>query len=261
MIKKSNDMISLKDFTIGIPKEFILEELNDDIRNAWQLSLDIFQDAGAKIVDISLPLLRLAVPCYYVLACAEASSNLSRYDGIRYGLNYIDNNKQEVEIGGLQKLISKNRGLGFGPEVIKRILTGSFILTENSYHEYYGNANRIRNGIRKEMKNLFVEKGINIIACPTSPTLPYALNDPPDPCQMLLNDMFTVPANLAGVPAISLPISVSYSSKYETNLPIGIQFIAPHLNEKNLFQASLALEQRIQFEKYIPKWLSNANKL
>jgi len=258
MIKKSNNLISLKDVTIGIPKEFILDELNDDIRKAWQLAIDMFIDAGAKVVDVSLPLLRLAVPCYYILACAEASSNLSRYDGIRYGLRYDPDmaEKQEVEIGALHKLISKNRGLGFGPEVIKRILTGSYVLSESAYHQYYGNADRIRNGIRKEMRAMFSDNNIHMIACPTSPTLPYALNDPPDPCQMLLNDLFTVPANLTGSPAISIPISVSYSSKYDTNLPIGIQLMGPSLSETQLFQSALALEQRAQFNKnHTPEWL------
>jgi aspartyl-tRNA(Asn)/glutamyl-tRNA(Gln) amidotransferase subunit A len=258
MIRKSNNLISLKDVTIGIPKEFILNELNDDIRKAWQLAIDMFIDAGAKVVDVSLPLLRLAVPCYYILACAEASSNLSRYDGIRYGLRYDPDmaEKQEVEIGALHKLISKNRGLGFGPEVIKRILTGSYVLSESAYHQYYGNADRIRNGIRKEMTALFSDNNINMIACPTSPTLPYSLNDPPDPCQMLLNDLFTVPANLTGSPAISIPISVSYSSKYDTSLPIGIQLMGPSLSESQLFQSALALEQRAQFnKKHTPEWL------
>ena len=256
MIVRSNGAMSLKHVTVGVPKEFILEELNDDIRKAWQLSLDMLQDAGAKVVDVSMPLLRLAVPCYYVLACAEASSNLSRYDGIRYGFRYKEEDgKHDIELGALHKLIAKNRGLGFGPEVIKRILTGSFVLSESAYHQYFGNADRVRHGIRKEITELFSTHGVNMIACPTSPTLPYALNDPPDPCQMLLNDMFTVPANLTGVPAISIPINVSYSSQYDTNLPVGIQLIGPSLSESQLFIAALALEQRAEFYKHTPQWL------
>lgn len=265
LLTLSREHLSLSGITIGVPDEFLLEELDRDVFTAWQQALDVLSDAGAAIKKISLPTLKQALPCYYVLACAEASSNLSRYDGIRYGNHSVGTSEQSTAtIHGsgdksLQAMISRTRGIGFGPEVLKRILAGTFILSESAYHEYYGKAELIRQKIKAEVSAAFREGGVNIIAGPTSPMLPFELDNPPPPADMILGDLFTVPINLFGGPAISVPIAVSNVpatiKSPSTVKPIGIQLMGPFLGELSLLRTALTLEQRVNFKDLIPDWV------
>ena len=249
--------ISLKGTTIGLPIEFIVEELDQQARQEFEKSLSMLQDAGATIKQISIPSLKLALPCYYLLACAEASSNLSRYDGVRYGQrfqgNTIESNLSTTNqiAANLHEMISSTRGSYFGPEVIKRILTGTFVLCKGSYDEYYGKAVAVRLLIRKEIEEIYAKEGIDVLASLTTPVLPFPLDNPPDSADMLLNDFLTVPANLAGIPAVSVPVGTCVrhlTDQSQEVLPIGLQLFGKANREFDLLRIALAVEQRAQFK-------------
>jgi aspartyl-tRNA(Asn)/glutamyl-tRNA(Gln) amidotransferase subunit A len=242
------------------------------------------------VITVSIPTLKFALPCYYLLACAEASSNLVRYDGIRYGCNDLSSifNHHSTTHGNgdsmnhndlheknrllnnynllteyqmdYDQLISKFRALKFGHEVIKRILTGTFILSKNSIQEFFYVTNEIRKQLQYEYSQIFYHnRPIDMILCPTAPTLPYQYSNLPSAKDMLVNDLFTVSSNLIGNPSISLPITTtsaqSDTNKNHTNqpiLPIGMQLMTSHHNEVLLFKVALAVEQRVEFFKKIP---------
>ena len=269
MIANSNNKISLYGTVIGVPDEFIVEELDLSAREEFERSLHVLQDAGAEIRRVSIPSLKYALPCYYLIACAEASSNLAKYDGIRFGKRLIpdqSNSKRNKVAFDLHAMISATRGQYFGPEVIKRILTGTFVLCRGSYDDYYGKATLVRKLIQKEISEVYEKQGIHLLASLTTPILPFSLNDPPDGNTLMLNDYLTVSANLTGNPAISVPVGTvkrNSVNKFNENmteiLPIGLQLFGPKFGELQLLKASLAIEQRVNFTSQVPNYVQTFN--
>jgi aspartyl-tRNA(Asn)/glutamyl-tRNA(Gln) amidotransferase subunit A len=219
---------TLKGVVIGKPREYFPDSLDASIRDLCERALDRFRSMGATIRDISLPRSTLAIPVYYILAPAEASSNLARFDGVRYGLR-VDPGK------GLRAMYEATRSEGFGPEVTRRILLGTYVLSAGYYDAYYKKAQAVRTLIATDFRSVFAG-GVDAIFTPTTPTPAFPIGAISDPYEMYLNDIFTVTANLAGVPAISVPIG------RVRRLPVGGQIITAHFDEYMMFRVAYALE-------------------
>jgi aspartyl-tRNA(Asn)/glutamyl-tRNA(Gln) amidotransferase subunit A len=219
---------TLEGVVIGKPKEYFPDSLDASIRDLCERSLDHFRSMGATVRDISLPRSPLAIPVYYILAPAEASSNLARFDGVRYGLR-VDPGK------GLKAMYEATRSQGFGPEVTRRVLLGTYVLSAGYYDAYYKKAQAVRTLIADDFRSVFTS-GVNAIFTPTTPTPAFPVGAISDPYEMYLNDIFTVTANLAGVPAISVPIG------QVRRLPVGGQIITAHFDEYTMFRVAYALE-------------------
>ena len=217
---------------IGIPKEYRLNNLPTEIEKLWQKGIEILKNNGAEIIDISLPHTSYAAAVYYVLAPAECSSNLARFDGVRYGHR---TNKINISLDEFYKY---SRAEGFGYEVKKRIIIGTFALSSGYYDAYYKKAQQVRRLILQDFLEAF--KKVDAILTPSTPNSAFSFSDMAnfDPIQIYLNDIFTVPANLAGLPAISVPAGFD-----DNNLPLGLQIIAPHFDEQTAFNIALAIEQ------------------
>ncbi|MFT7433332.1 MAG: aspartyl-tRNA(Asn)/glutamyl-tRNA(Gln) amidotransferase subunit A [Alphaproteobacteria bacterium] len=226
----------IKGLKIGLPKEYFVDELNLEVRAIIDKAIKNFEDQGAEVVEISLPYTKYAVPAYYIIAPAEAAANLSRYDGMRYGLR--------VEGENLQDTYMKTRTEGFGPEVQRRIMIGNYTLSSGYYDAYYTKAQRVRALITKDFEEAF-EK-VDIIITPTTPTPAFKLGGKvEDPIQMYLNDIFTVATNLAGLPGLSVPAG---TMTYEgSTLPVGVQIIGPAFSERKMLRAAYAHEQMTKF--------------
>lgn len=223
----------IKGKKIGIPKEYRVEGTNQEIIDLWEKGIQLLKDAGAEIVEISLPHSKYALPTYYIIAPAEASSNLARYDGVRYGLR-VDGNS-------LDEMYENTRAEGFGWEVKRRIMIGTYVLSAGYYDAYYKKAQRVRNLIAQDFAKAF-EK-VDAILTPTTPTEAFKIGEKQeDPITMYLNDLFTVAASLAGLPAMSLPIGLS-----KNGLPLGLQLITGALQEEKLFNIGSGLEAAAQF--------------
>jgi aspartyl-tRNA(Asn)/glutamyl-tRNA(Gln) amidotransferase subunit A len=227
---------TLEGMVIGKPKEYFPDSLDPSIRDLCERSLDRFRSMGATIRDISLPRSPLAIPVYYILAPAEASSNLARFDGVRYGLR-VDPGK------GLKAMYEATRSQGFGPEVTRRILLGTYVLSAGYYDAYYKKAQAVRTLIADDFRTVFAS-GVNAIFTPTTPTTAFPVGAISDPYEMYLNDIFTVTANLAGVPAISIPIG------RVRRLPVGGQIITAHFDEYTMFRVAYALEAGLGAEAH-----------
>jgi aspartyl-tRNA(Asn)/glutamyl-tRNA(Gln) amidotransferase subunit A len=221
---------------IGKPKEYFPETLDPNISELCDRALDRFRSMGATIRDVSLPRSPLAIPVYYILAPAEASSNLARFDGVRYGLR-VDSGK------GLKSMYEATRSQGFGPEVTRRILLGTYVLSAGYYDAYYKKAQAVRTLIADDFRAVF-NSGVHAIFTPTTPTPAFQVGAISDPYEMYLNDIFTVTANLAGVPAISVPIG------RVRGLPAGGQIITGHFDEYNMFRVAYALEAGLGAEAH-----------
>ena len=219
---------TLKGVVIGKPSEYFPDSLDASIKGLCERALDRFRSMGATIRDISLPRSTLAIPVYYILAPAEASSNLARFDGVRYGLR-VDPGK------GLRAMYEATRSEGFGPEVTRRILLGTYVLSAGYYDAYYRKAQAVRTLIADDFRSVFAS-GVDAIFTPTTPTPAFPIGAISDPYEMYLNDIFTVTANLAGVPAISVPIG------RVRRLPVGGQIITAHFDEYMMFRVAYALE-------------------
>lgn len=219
---------TLEGIVIGRPKEYFPPTLDSSIRHLCDRAFDHFQAMGATIRDISLPRTPLAIPVYYILAPAEASSNLARFDGVRYGLR-VDDGK------GLKAMYEMTRSQGFGREVTRRILLGTYVLSAGYYDAYYKKAQAVRSLIADDFRAVFTS-GVHAIFTPTTPTPAFPIGAISDPYEMYLNDIFTVTANLAGVPAMSVPIGRM------RNLPVGGQIITGHFDEYTMFRVGYALE-------------------
>jgi aspartyl-tRNA(Asn)/glutamyl-tRNA(Gln) amidotransferase subunit A len=217
----------LSTLTIGRPREYFPDALDPAIRARCDEILDKLRAAGATVRDVSLPHSGLAIPVYYIIAPAEASSNLARFDGVRYGLR--------VTGDGLTAMYEATRSKGFGAEVTRRILLGTYVLSAGYYDAYYRKAQQVRELITQDFRNVFAS-GVDVLFTPTTPTPAFKLGAVSDPYEMYLNDIFTCTANLAGNPAISVPIGKV------NGLPIGGQIIAPHFDELTMFTAAFALE-------------------
>ena len=228
----------LKGLNIGVPRGFIRGNLKADIENAFELSLRSLEKLGAKIIDIELPNLKYAVPVYYVLVSAEASSNLSRYDGVRFG-------QRSNNASNLREMYEKTRGEGFGKEVKRRIMMGTFALASGYYEAYYLKAQKLRTLIINDFNAAFAN--CDMIATPTSPSTAFKIGEKhSSPIEMFLADIFTVPANLAGLPAISIPCGVDAK-----NLPIGLQLHADVFKEETLLSAANLFLEKQPFENWL----------
>ena len=217
---------------IGIPKEYTQDGISEDIVKFYQKSIDWLKESGAEILPVSLPHTKYALPVYYIIAPAEASSNLARYDGVRYG--------KRNEAASLDEMYEITRGNGFGEEVKRRIMIGTYVLSSGYYDAYYLKAQKVRRLIKEDFDNVFHE--VDYILTPSTPTTSFELGKKQDPLTMYLNDIFTVPASLAGLPGISLPVGLDKSG-----LPIGIQLIANSFDEPGLISSARALERAAEF--------------
>ncbi len=219
----------LKGKKIGIPKEYLIEGLNNEIKEVWDNCINWFKSEGAEIVDISLPHTESALPTYYIIAPAEASANLARYDGIRYGFRQKEKD--------LKDLYQKTRGLGFGKEVKRRLMIGTYVLSAGYYDAYYLKALKVRKLISKDFEEAF--KICDLILTPTTPNVAFPIGEKQtDPIEMYLNDVLTVPASLAGLPAIS--VSSGFNKE---KLPIGLQVIGKPFDEISILGAGNAIEK------------------
>ncbi len=227
--------MDIKGLKIGIPAEYRPDGLNKEVASYWDKAAKILEDCGAEIIHINLPHTKYALPTYYVIAPAEASSNLARYDGVRYGLR-VDGN-------GLDEQYINTRTAGFGAEVKRRILIGTYVLSAGYYDAYYLKAQKVRRLIKNDFDEAF--KKCDLILTPTSPVEPFAIGDTKmleNPINMYLNDVFTVSVNLAGLPAMSLPIGLS-----QHGLPLGMQLIGRAFDEGTIFKAAYHLERGANF--------------
>ena len=227
--------MDIKGLKIGIPAEYRPDGLNKEVASYWDKATKILEDCGAEIIHINLPHTKYALPTYYVIAPAEASSNLARYDGVRYGLR-VDGN-------GLDEQYINTRTAGFGAEVKRRILIGTYVLSAGYYDAYYLKAQKVRRLIKNDFDEAF--KKCDLILTPTSPVEPFAIGDTKmleNPINMYLNDVFTVSVNLAGLPAMSLPIGLS-----QHGLPLGMQLIGRAFDEGTIFKAAYHLERGANF--------------
>lgn len=232
----------LKGKKVGVPKEYRVDGMPAEIEALWQQGIDWLRDAGAEIVEVSLPHTKYALPAYYIIAPAEASSNLARYDGVRYGLRDLP------EGAGLQDMYAATRAAGFGDEVKRRILIGTYVLSAGFYDAYYTQAQKVRTLIARDFERAFEQ--CDVLLTPTAPSAAFALGEKQaDPLAMYLNDVFTVPASLAGLPAMSVPGGLD-----KDGLPLGLQIIGKALDEQGVLNASLAIEQRAGFTARPQAW-------
>ena len=233
----------IKGKTIGIPSEYRMDGMPAEIEKLWQDGTAMLQDAGAVIKDISLPHTKYALPAYYVIAPAEASSNLARYDGVRFG------HRANLAAGeGITKMYEKTRAEGFGPEVQRRVMIGTYVLSAGFYDAYYNRARRVRALIKRDFDQVFAD-GVDAILTPATPSAAFGLGENMDPIQMYLNDVFTVTVNLAGLPAISVPAGVD-----NQGLPLGLQLIGRPWEEADLLNVAYTLEAAAGFMAKPTKW-------
>ena len=232
----------LKGKKVGIPKEYRVDNMPAEIDALWKQGIEWLRDAGAEIVDVSLPHTGYALPTYYIIAPAEASSNLARYDGVRYGLRDLPDG------ANLQDMYAATRAKGFGPEVKRRILIGTYVLSAGFYDAYYTKAQKVRALIARDFEEAF--KQVDVLLTPTAPSAAFALGEKSaDPLEMYLNDVFTVPASLAGLPAMSVPAGLDGQG-----LPLGLQIIGRPLDEQGVLNAGLAIEERAGFTAKPQNW-------
>ncbi len=229
----------IKGWKIGIPKEYFIEGIDPEVSTAVKKSIEVVEKCGGQCVDITLPHTQYCVAVYYIIAPAEASSNLARYDGVKYGFRTGDPRD-------LAEMYFKTRMQGFGAEVKRRIMIGTYSLSAGYYDAYYGKASQVRALIRRDFDDAFSK--CDIILTPTTPTPAFKLGEKTDdPLQMYLSDIFTISTNLAGIPGISVPCGYSSSG-----LPIGVQFLASHFEEAKLLQFASAYEKSAAIEKRRP---------
>ena len=237
--KKLTD--NIKGLKIGIPKEYRAEGMPKEIDKLWESGKNFLKDSGAQIIDITLPHTKYALPTYYIVAPAEASSNLARYDGVKYGFRSTKGNN-------LIEMYENTRSEGFGDEVKRRILIGTYVLSSGYYDAYYLKAQKIRQLIKNDFDTSF--KKVDAILTPSTPSSAFKIGEKKDdPISMYLNDIFTVPVNLAGLPAISIPAGID-NNKY----PLGLQLIGKPLDEQKLLNIAYAVEKKINFKQSLNRW-------
>jgi aspartyl-tRNA(Asn)/glutamyl-tRNA(Gln) amidotransferase subunit A len=237
--KKLTD--NIKGLKIGIPKEYRVDRMPKEIDQLWENGKKILKESGAEIVDISLPNTKYALPTYYIVAPAEASSNLARYDGVKYGFRSSKGNN-------LIEMYENTRSEGFGDEVKRRILIGTYVLSSGYYDAYYIKAQKVRQLIKNDFDQSF--KKVDAILTPSTPSAAFKIGEKKnDPISMYLNDIFTVPVNLAGIPAISIP-----AGSDSNNYPLGLQLIGKPLDEQTLLNIAFATEKKINFKQNLKRW-------
>jgi aspartyl-tRNA(Asn)/glutamyl-tRNA(Gln) amidotransferase subunit A len=233
---------SVKGMRIGIPKEYRMPGMAPEIEALWQQGAQWLQNAGAELVDVSLPMTKYALPAYYIVAPAEASSNLARYDGVRYGLR--------IRGRDVIDMYERSRAAGFGQEVRRRIMIGTYVLSAGYYDAYYLQAQKVRTLIKRDFEKCFGE-GIEAILTPATPSAAFAIGEKgrADPIEMYLNDVFTVTVNMAGLPGISVPSGLDAQG-----LPLGLQLIGRPFEEATLFALGAVIEQAAGGFKPVPWW-------
>jgi aspartyl-tRNA(Asn)/glutamyl-tRNA(Gln) amidotransferase subunit A len=233
-------MKSIKGLRLGIPKEYFIDGIHPEVASSVEKAIKTCQEMGAEIVEVSLPNTDYAVAVYYIIAPAEASSNLARYDGVKYGLRVPD----EKDLIGMYR---RSRNMGFGSEVKRRVMLGTYVLSSGYYDAYYKKASQVRTLIRQDFVNAF--ESCDALLAPVAPIPAFKLGEKTDdPLQMYLSDALTLPASLAGVPGISVPCG--HTSE---GLPIGLQIIGPHFGEEVILQVGYQFEQATSFHKMKPK--------
>ena len=231
---------NIKGKKIGIPKEYRVDGMPKEIEDLWAKGIEYVKDCGAEIVEISLPHTNYALPAYYIVAPAEASSNLARYDGVKYGFRSKGEN--------LIDMYEKTRSEGFGAEVQRRIMIGTYVLSSGYYDAYYLKAQKVRKLIKNDFDEVY--KKVDAILTPSTPSAAFKIGEKNnDPVSMYLNDIFTVPVNLAGLPAISIPAGVDTKG-----YPLGLQIIGKTFDEQNILNIAYAMEEKIQFKNKITDW-------
>ena len=234
----------IKGLKIGIPKEYRVDGMQSQIEELWDKGKKILKEEGAEIIDISLPHTEYALPTYYIVAPAEASSNLARYDGVKYGF-------RSSKGANLIEMYENTRSEGFGDEVKRRILIGTYVLSSGYYDAYYLKAQKVRQLIKRDFDQSF--KNVDAILTPSTPSSAFQIGEKKDdPISMYLNDVFTVPVNLAGVPAISIPAGLD-----KNKLPLGLQLIGKPLAEQTLLNIAYSMEDKINFKLDLNKWWEN----
>ena len=231
---------SIKGKRIGIPKEYKIDDMPKEIEDLWQKGINLIKSSGAEIIEISLPNTSYALPAYYIVAPAEASSNLARYDGVKYGFRSEGKN--------LIDMYEKTRSEGFGNEVKRRIMIGTYVLSSGYYDAYYLKAQKVRRLIKNDFDEAY--KKVDAILTPSTPSSAFKIGEKTnDPVSMYLNDIFTVPVNLAGLPAISIPAGVD-----KKGYPLGLQIIGRAFDEQNILNIAYSLEQEIKFKNKMNDW-------
>ncbi|WP_027306985.1 Asp-tRNA(Asn)/Glu-tRNA(Gln) amidotransferase subunit GatA [Candidatus Pelagibacter communis] len=231
---------NIKGKKIGIPKEYRVDGMPKEIEDLWTKGIEYAKDCGAEIVEISLPHTNYALPTYYIVAPAEASSNLARYDGVKYGFRSKGEN--------LIDMYEKTRSEGFGSEVQRRIMIGTYVLSSGYYDAYYLKAQKVRKLIKNDFDEAY--KKVDAILTPSTPSAAFKIGEKTnDPVSMYLNDIFTVPVNLAGLPAISIPAGIDVKG-----YPLGLQIIGKAFDEQNILNIAYAMEEKIQFKYKITDW-------
>ncbi|MBN8632017.1 MAG: Asp-tRNA(Asn)/Glu-tRNA(Gln) amidotransferase subunit GatA [Rhodobacterales bacterium] len=235
----------IKGKVIGIPKEYRMDGMPAEIEALWQQGIAMMKDAGAVVRDISLPHTKYALPAYYVIAPAEASSNLARYDGVRYG-----HRAKLAQGDGITEMYEKTRAEGFGPEVQRRVMVGTYVLSAGFYDAYYNRARKVRALIKRDFETVFAD-GVDAILTPATPSAAFGLGEmaDADPVQMYLNDVFTVTVNLAGLPGVAVPVGLDGQG-----LPLGLQLIGRPWEEAELLNYAHVLESRAGFVAKAEKW-------
>ena len=231
----------LRGVRVGIPREYRLDGMDGTIAALWDQGIAWLKAAGASVVDVALPHTKYALPAYYIIAPAEASSNLARYDGVRYGLRVAPDG------GSLADMYAATRAAGFGPEVKRRIIIGTYVLSAGFYDAYYTQAQKVRTLIARDFADAWAH--CDVLLTPTAPSAAFASGDKADPLEMYLNDVFTVPSSLAGLPAMSVPAGLS-----TTGLPLGLQIIGRPLDEAGVLNAGLAIERAAGFAAVPERW-------
>jgi len=229
----------IKGLRVGIPKEYRVDNMPEEIESLWQTGIEWLKARGAQIVDVSLPHTKYALPAYYIVAPAEASSNLARYDGVRYGLRVTGDN--------INDMYANTRAAGFGEEVQRRIMMGTYVLSAGYYDAYYTKAQKVRTLIKNDFDEAFNK--VDVMLTPATPSDAFAPGEITDPVQMYLNDIFTVTVNMAGLPGIAIPAGLS-----EQGLPLGLQLIGKPFDEETLFRTAHVMEQDANFTSRPDKW-------
>jgi aspartyl-tRNA(Asn)/glutamyl-tRNA(Gln) amidotransferase subunit A len=235
----------LKGLRFAVPAELARDAVEPGVREVFEATLATIERLGGEITEVALPHAEHGISAYYVIAPAEASSNLARYDGVRYGMR--------AETGGhLIEMYEETRAQGFGPEVKRRIMLGTYALSSGYYDAYYGQAQKVRTKIASDFTTAFDQ--VDFVVTPTSPSVAFGLGEKTDdPLAMYLNDLFTVPMSLAGIPAISIPAGLAEPQGGGPQLPVGFQIAAPAFAEQKLLEAAYALEQAIGFDARPPR--------
>ena len=231
---------SIKGKKIGIPKEYRVDGMSKEIEDLWQKGINIIKESGAEVIEISLPNTKYALPAYYIVAPAEASSNLARYDGVKYGFRSKGEN--------LIDMYEQTRSEGFGDEVKRRIMIGTYVLSSGYYDAYYLKAQKVRKLIKNDFDEVY--KKVDAILTPSTPSSAFSIGEKTDdPVSMYLNDIFTVPINLAGLPAISIPAGHDLKGH-----PLGLQIIGKAFDEQNILNIAYSMENQINFKNEIKDW-------